>query len=111
MGWKTNVNDIMECIQATSTMLPLLRDKLDITQQDFAKTIGISRQSLIGLEHQEHKITKSVLISVITYFLHRKETAKILFDNGVYNNEFVRELGVSEDIIIGMHGFEDDEIE
>ena len=42
-----NRESIMECIGILSDEAPKLRDILNITQLEFAKIIGISRQSVI----------------------------------------------------------------
>ena len=69
------------------------------TQKDFSGLIGISRQSLIELEHQNRKITRPVLIAIVSYFSLHKETAIILYNYGLYNNEYIQLLGFNPDLI------------
>ena len=68
--------DIMNAIDELTNELPSLRDSLKLTQRELAEIIGISRRSVIDLEHK--KITRSVLISIITFFLLRLPSATIL---------------------------------
>ena len=46
---------IMECIDLMCDTLPQLRNALKLTQEDFSKIIGTSRQSVINMEHKEKK--------------------------------------------------------
>ena len=94
-----NNDIILECILLITSLLPKLRDVLGLTQKEFSSLIGISRQSLIDLEHQDKKITKPVLIAIVSYFSLRKETAIILYNSNFYNNEFVQLLGFYPDVI------------
>ena len=99
-------NDVLECVYLISSLLPKLREVLGLTQKDFASTIGISRQTLIDLEHQNKKITRPVLISIISYFSLRCSTAKILFENRLYDNNFVCvDIGFTLNSISNLHGF------
>lgn len=94
---------IMECIELMCDTLPQLRNALNLTQEDFSKIIGISRQSVINTEHRKKKLTKSVIISMVSFFSLRRETADLLFQNGLYSNAFVKNIGFSEDVIIKIH--------
>lgn len=52
---------IMECIDLMCDTLPQLRNALNLTQEDFSKIIGVSRQSVINMEHKEKKLTRSTI--------------------------------------------------
>lgn len=93
------IEDIMKCIAIVSEELPTLRDILDMTQQELASIIGISRQSVIDLEHKKKKITRSVLIAIIAYFSLRKETAVYLDGLNFYNIGYVKSLGLNQETI------------
>ncbi len=87
------------CVEVISSLLPRLRDVLNLTQAVFSSYIGISRQTLIEIEHQQHKIARPILISMVSYFSLRKDTAQILLDSGLYDIEFVNEIGFTTEII------------
>lgn len=93
----------MECIDLMCDTLPQLSNALNLTQENFSKIIGISRQSVINMEHKEKKLTRSIIISMVSFFSLMKETAEMLFQNGLYNNAFVKNIGFSEDVIIKIH--------
>ncbi len=94
-----NTEDIMECISIISELSSKLRDLLGITQLEFSKIIGISRQSVIDFEHWNRKISRPVLISMICFFSLRKETAQYLYDRSFYDNKYVSSLGFSSEVI------------
>lgn len=94
---------IMICIELVCTALPQLRDCLNLTQDDFSKIIGTSRQSVINIEHRQKKITRSILISMISFFSLRSQTAEILRDKGLYSNSYVQGLGFSEDVLAKIY--------
>lgn len=94
-----DTSDIMVCIEMLTDMLPELRDCLGMTQREFASIIGISRQSVIDLEHKNRKITRSILITMITFFTLRCETAWLLYRKGFYSTDFVTSLGFTTTLI------------
>lgn len=97
-----DTSDIMNCIGMLTDMLPELRDCLGLTQREFASVIGISRQSVIDLEHKNRKITRSILIAMITIFSLRYETALLLYRRGFYSTNFVASLGFTTTMIEKM---------
>lgn len=94
---------ILGCVELMCDELQLLRNILNLTQEDFSKIIGVSRQSVINMEHKEKKLTKSILITMISFFLLRSETAKILYEKGLYNNAFVNSIGFTESVLFKIH--------
>ncbi len=96
-------NGIMECIELMCDTLPQLRNALNLTQEDFSRVIGVSRQSVINMEHKEKKLTRSILISMVSFFSLRNETAKILYEHGLYSNAFVKNIGFSKTILFKIH--------
>lgn len=94
-----DTSDIMVCIEMLTDMLPELRGCLGMTQRELAGIIGISRQSVIDLEHKNRKITRSILIAMITFFSLRCETALLLYRKSFYSTNFVTSLGFTETMI------------
>ena len=98
-------SSIMECINLICDTLPQLRNALNLTQEEFSKVIGVSRQSVINMEHKEKKLTRSIIIAIVSFFSLRYETARILYEQGLYGNDFVKNIGFSEDILFKIHGW------
>lgn len=96
---------IMECIELLCDTLPRLRKALSLTQEDFSKIIGVSRQSIINMEHKEKKLTRAIVIAIVSFFSLRDEAARILYEQGLYGNAFVKSIGFSEDVLLKIHGW------
>lgn len=94
-----DISDIMVCIGTLTDMLPELRERLGLTQREFAGVIGISRQSVIDLEHKNRKITRAILIAMTTFFSLRRETASLLYRSDLYSTNFMTSLGFTEALI------------
>ena len=89
-------NSIKEVVELLCVNLPALRSMLNLTQQDLAEQIGTSRQGIINFEHQEKKLTRSMLISIVTYFSLREQSAAFLKALGLYRNSYINSLGFDE---------------
>jgi DNA-binding XRE family transcriptional regulator len=89
----------MKCIELLTEQLPVLRDKLGLTQKEFSLIIGISRQSVIDLEHKNRKITRAILIAMIAFFSLRRSTAQLLYEKGLYDLEYTISLGFNRSLI------------
>jgi len=72
---------------------------LKLTQTDVSEFIRTSRQRIIQFEHEEAKVTRPILIALITFFSLHHKTAQYLKTLGLYNNKFVQEIGFNEQII------------
>lgn len=94
-----DTSEIMICIDLLTDLLPKLRDLLGITQREFAGIIGISRQSVIDLEHKNRKITRSILIAMISFFSLQRETALALYEKNFYSIGYVESLGFTARVI------------
>lgn len=91
-------NSIREVIEIVCVNLPSLRSLLNLTQQELAEKIGTSRQGIISFEHQEKKLTKSMLISIVAYFSLRGRSAAFLKSLGLYKNSYINSLGFNEEL-------------
>jgi DNA-binding XRE family transcriptional regulator len=95
-------NDIKDCITIICTNLPILREMLKLTQTDVSVIVGTSRQQILKFEHEDAKLTRSILIALITYFSLRPKTAQYLSTQGLYNNKFVQDIGFDEQVIFSI---------
>jgi DNA-binding XRE family transcriptional regulator len=87
---------IKEVIEIICVNLPVLRSMQNLTQQNLAEIIGTSRQGIINFEHQNKKLTKSMLIAIVTYFSLRGRSAAFLNSLGLYRNSYINSLGFDE---------------
>jgi DNA-binding XRE family transcriptional regulator len=91
-------NPMKQAIEIICVNLPSLRGMLNITQQKLAEQIGTSRQGIINFEHQEKKLTRSMLIAIVTYFSLRGRSAAFLKSLGLYKNSYINSLGFDEQL-------------
>lgn len=91
-------NSMKQAIEIICLNLPSLRGMLNLTQQKLAEQIGTSRQGIINFEHQEKKLTRSMLIAIITYFSLRGRSAAFLKTIGIYKNSYINSLGFDEEL-------------
>jgi transcriptional regulator with XRE-family HTH domain len=89
---------IKNCVTLICENLPVLREILNLKQAEVAGICGTSRQQIIKFEPQEAKLTKSILIALISYFSLRPKTAQFLSMQGLYKNEFVQSIGFNDQI-------------
>lgn len=58
--------------------LVILRKKLDLTQADLARRVGISRQTLMNIENRKRQMTWNVFMSLFGVFRENEETNSLL---------------------------------
>lgn len=58
--------------------LVILRKKLDLTQADLARRVGISRQTLMNIENRKRPMTWNVFMSLFGLFRENEETNSLL---------------------------------
>jgi DNA-binding XRE family transcriptional regulator len=73
---------------------------LNLTQQQLGELVGTSRQQIIKFEQQEAKVTKSILIALVTYCSLKPITARFLHSLSLYENKFVQSIGFTEQVIM-----------
>lgn len=79
----------------TSTLvsdLKLLRAKANITQDDLAGVIGISRQSYCQIENGNKEMPWNIYLSLIFLFSVVKDTSKLIHTLGVYPDDFIKQV-------------------
>lgn len=58
--------------------LPVLRARLNMTQEDLANKIGLSRGTIISIENNKRPMTWATFMSMILLFSHNERTSKLL---------------------------------
>ena len=58
--------------------LPVLRAKLNMTQEDLANKIGLSRGTIISIENNKRTMTWSTFMSLVLLFSYNEKTNKVL---------------------------------
>ncbi|MBQ2943296.1 MAG: helix-turn-helix domain-containing protein [Ruminococcus sp.] len=67
--------------------LPVLRARLNMTQEDLANKIGLSRGTIISIENNKRPMTWSTFMSLILLFSHNERTSKLLDAMDIFTQE------------------------
>ncbi len=82
-------------IQKLVDELPVLRAKLDLSQEELGDRIGLSRQMVVAMENQRRPMTWNTYLSLILLFLHNQSTADLIRILRVYTDKLRAFLDVS----------------
>lgn len=67
--------------------LPVLRTMLYLSQSDFAKLLGMSRQQIVAIENKKRKMTWSTFLAAVLIFKSNEETNQLLSVFGIYTED------------------------
>lgn len=74
-------------IEKLTDNLPVLRTMLKMSQSDFAKLLGLSRQQIVAIETKKRKMSWSIFLAAVLIFRSNEETNKLLSVFGIYTDE------------------------
>jgi len=67
-----------EFIATMTPNLPALRTQAEISQEELANLIGVSRQTYSAMERKVRRMSWSTYLSLVLFFDHNKKTHKML---------------------------------
>lgn len=67
--------------------LRILRTKLNLSQEDLAQKLGISRYSVIQIENGQRKMTWNTFLALVLIFIKNPETDELLSFYDIYTEE------------------------
>lgn len=70
--------------------LPVLRAKLQLSQQELANVLGVSRQQIVAIENGKRNMSWNIFLSLLLIFSRNKETKKLLKVFDIWNDELIR---------------------
>ena len=74
-------------IKKLTNNLPILRAKLQISQEELASIIGISRQTYSSIETMKRKMSWSTFLTLVLFFGCNEGTATMLDEMGILSSE------------------------
>ena len=83
-----------ELINILTNELKVLRSKVEISQQELANRLGVSRQTYGAIESKAQKMTWSNFLALLLLFLSNEDTAKIIDWIGAYPPELEQYLSL-----------------
>lgn len=69
--------------------LPVLRAKLQLSQQELANVLGVSRQQIVAIENGKRNMSWNIFLSLLLIFSRNKETKKLLKVFDIWNDELI----------------------
>ena len=72
--------------------LPILRSKLNLSQEELAVLLGVTRQTISSFESNQRKMTWSVFLALILIFFRNEPTKRLLVALNIYTpalNDFL----------------------
>lgn len=78
LRWPLSEIEQTKLIQTLTMNLPLLRAKLDITQEEISELVGISRQTYSSIESGKRMMSWQVYLALVLFFDANKTTHDLL---------------------------------
>lgn len=76
-----------ELLKLMSENLSVLRAKVNLSQEDLADVLGVTRQTISAIENEQRNMSWSIFLSLILIFLKNKETKRLMILLGIYTKE------------------------
>ena len=76
-----------ELIEKMADNLPMLRSKLNFTQEEIASMIGVSRHTVISMENKKRPMTWNTFLSLILVFSGNSDTKMLMQVMGILTEE------------------------
>ena len=78
-----------EIIDAMVKYLPMLRDKVGISQEALSRLVGISRQTYVSIESGKKKMSWKTYLALLFFFSYNKKTSNFILEKEIFPSDFV----------------------
>ena len=95
-GFFLNKGDKNLLMKVMATNLSILRSKLDLSQEDLADMIGLTRQSISSFENGQRQMTWSVFLALVLIFFRNEPTKLLLVALNIYTPELNDYLNITK---------------
>ncbi len=82
-----NKIDQEKYIKLMSENLSVLRAKINLSQEELADVLGVTRQTISAVENEQRNMSWPIFLSLILIFLKNKETKRLIVLLGIYTKE------------------------
>lgn len=72
--------------------LPLLRKRLNLTQQDLADLLGLTRQTIYNIESKKGNISKATILAILFIFSTNPLTSMLLPPLRIVNDKLLKQV-------------------
>ncbi|MBR1740450.1 MAG: helix-turn-helix transcriptional regulator [Lachnospiraceae bacterium] len=91
-------------INAMIDNLPVLRAKLDLSQKELGKRIGVTRQQIANYENRKRTLTWTSFLALISVFSNDPKTGKMLKMLDIWDGKEGDEKVADEDLAVATGG-------
>jgi len=84
-------------IKSLTNELPVLRAKLNISQEDLAEKIGVSRQTINAIEAKKRDMSWGMFLSMVFFFDFNEKTSTMLNMLGIVKSDLDEQLTVQSE--------------
>ena len=84
-------------IDALTPELATLRAKAEISQEEIANLIGISRQTYGSIERKARRMSWSTYLSLLLFYVYNKKTHKIITTISAFPHELIKRFNEGEE--------------
>lgn len=85
---ENNLINKEKLIKNMTENLPMLRTRLELTQEELADKIGVSRSTVVAIETKKREMTWNTFLSLMLLFTKNTATNKLLNVLEIYTDEF-----------------------
>ena len=104
--WSLTSDEKQSLIIALTRELSVLRTKADISQEELANLIGVSRQTYGAIERGSRKMTWSTYLSLVLFYDYNQSTHQLIRSLSIFPQNLVKKFNDGADIqIIEMEAF------
>ena len=83
-----NINiDREKLVSLMSNNLQILRLKVDVSQEELADILGVTRQTISALETGQRNMSWTIFLALVLLFLKNKDTKHLMIALGIYTKE------------------------
>ena len=92
-------------------LLPMLRARLGMTQEDLGKKVGTTRQTIIAIENKKRRLTWAMFLSLVFVFFINPNTRPFLMASDTISKDLSQVLFGSDSMLTQAKEFMDQEKE
>ena len=90
--WDLSPSEKNDYIEKLTTKLAALRAHANISQEDLANILGVSRQTYCAIESRKRALPWSTYLSLIFFYDAVEETSQMVRELGVYPTELIAQF-------------------
>ena len=95
--WRLSDEEKEKFINSLAPTLPALRTKAEISQEEMANLLGISRQTYSAIERRIRPMSWSTYLSLVLFFDHNQKTHRMLRLLELFPTELISRFNDGED--------------